>query len=214
MSNESGTDHLTHPDVHRRVSLSGPHQGCGCDPSMIDDPSIRYPHPETSTEDETEPGKRICGNETGDSATGRKRYQTPNHDVAKPHPSRNGKHRARSIVKALVASAVSSSHPGVSLGPVWYWIAPLALLASRILWQRRPGLAACALFWGLAVVVLLLAWPTGLAQYTFGLGVACNASVTLINGGYMPVATHRKLRGPARSLLGAETERPETRVPR
>jgi hypothetical protein len=83
---------------------------------------------------------------------------------------------------------------------LWYWIAPLALLASRILWQRRPGFAACALFWGLAVVVLLLEWPSGLAQYTFGLGVACNASVTLINGGYMPVATHRKLRGPARSL--------------
>ena len=74
------------------------------------------------------------------------------------------------------------------------------MLESRILWQRRPGLAACAFFWGLAVVVLLLAWPSGLAQDTFGLGVACNASVTLINGGYMPVATHRKLRGPARSL--------------
>jgi hypothetical protein len=56
------------------------------------------------------------------------------------------------------------------------------------------------LFWAFAVVLLFVAWPTGLAQYTFGLGVACNASVTLVNGGYMPVATHRKLRGPARSL--------------
>jgi hypothetical protein len=83
---------------------------------------------------------------------------------------------------------------------LWYWIAPLALLGSRILWQRRPGLATCALFWAFAVVLLFVAWPTGLAQYTFGLGIACNASVTLINGGYMPVATHRKLRGPARSL--------------
>jgi hypothetical protein len=83
---------------------------------------------------------------------------------------------------------------------MYYWLAPISLLAARILWQRIPGLATCALFWGLAVVVLLLSWPTGLPQYLFGLGILCNASVTLANGGFMPVAAHRKQAGPARSL--------------
>jgi hypothetical protein len=56
------------------------------------------------------------------------------------------------------------------------------------------------MFWGLAAVVLFLEWPAGIAQYTFAAGILCNASVTLANGGFMPVAAHRKMRGPARSL--------------
>ena len=33
-----------------------------------------------------------------------------------------------------------------------------------------------------------------------GAGIGCNAAVTLANGGFMPVSTHRKREGPARSL--------------
>jgi hypothetical protein len=80
------------------------------------------------------------------------------------------------------------------------WLAPVALLAARLLWQKVPSLATCALFWGIALAVLVLGWPAGLPQYAFGLGILCNASVTLANGGFMPVAAHRRLIGPARSL--------------
>ena len=81
-----------------------------------------------------------------------------------------------------------------------YWLAPFGILASRILWQRIPGLATCALFWALAVVFLAFAWPVGIPMFVFAAGIACNASVTLANGGFMPVAAHRKAAGPARSL--------------
>jgi hypothetical protein len=83
---------------------------------------------------------------------------------------------------------------------MYYWLAPISLLAARILWQRMPGLATCALFWALAVVVIALGWPVGLPQFIFAAGIFCNASVTLANGGFMPVAAHRKQAGPARSL--------------
>ena len=33
-----------------------------------------------------------------------------------------------------------------------------------------------------------------------GAGIACNAAVTLANGGFMPVSAHWRLKGPARSL--------------
>jgi hypothetical protein len=80
------------------------------------------------------------------------------------------------------------------------WLAPIALLSARILWQRWPGIVPCAVFWGLSAVVLVFAWPLGVSQVTFGAGIACNAAVTLANGGYMPVAAHRRIAGPARSL--------------
>lgn len=82
---------------------------------------------------------------------------------------------------------------------IW-WLALAALLAARIVWQRRPGLAACAMFWGLAAALLFLEWQSGIAQYLFAAGILCNASVTVANGGFMPVASHRKMRGPARSV--------------
>jgi hypothetical protein len=82
---------------------------------------------------------------------------------------------------------------------IW-WLAPAALIAARIVWQRTPGLAACALFWGLATVFLILGWEPGIAQLAFAAGVSCNASVTLANGGFMPVASHRRMQGPARSV--------------
>ena len=80
-------------------------------------------------------------------------------------------------------------------------LVPLAaLLAARLLWQRRPSLATCGLFWVIAAVVITLGWTWDVSQGAFVLGVLCNAAVTLANGGFMPVASHRKLAGPARSL--------------
>jgi len=83
--------------------------------------------------------------------------------------------------------------------PFWLLL-PIALLGTRILWQRMPGLLPCALFWALSVVVLVFAWPFGVSSILFGTGIFCNAAVTLANGGYMPVAAHRRVAGPARSL--------------
>lgn len=80
------------------------------------------------------------------------------------------------------------------------WLAPAALLAARILWQRRPSIGTCALFWGIAAFAFFFEWSTGLSQLAFGLGILGNASVTLANGGFMPVAAHRRLVRPARSL--------------
>ena len=56
------------------------------------------------------------------------------------------------------------------------------------------------MFWGLAAALLFLEWQAGIAQYMFAAGILCNASVTLANGGFMPVASHRKMQGPARSV--------------
>jgi len=80
------------------------------------------------------------------------------------------------------------------------WLAPAALFAARLLWQRMPGLGTCALFWGIAAAELLLNWTVGPSQLLLGAGVACNGAVTLANGGFMPVSTHWKRKGPARSL--------------
>jgi hypothetical protein len=52
----------------------------------------------------------------------------------------------------------------------------------------------------LAAALLLLEWQAGIAQYAFAAGILCNASVTLANGGFMPVASHRKMQGTARSV--------------
>jgi len=80
------------------------------------------------------------------------------------------------------------------------WLAPAALLAARLLWQRMPGLGTCALFWGIAAAEVLFSWSLGPSQLLLGAGIACNAAVTLANGGFMPVSTHWKGKGPARSL--------------
>ena len=80
------------------------------------------------------------------------------------------------------------------------WLAPAALFAARLLWQRMPGLGTCALFWGIAAAEVLLSWSLGPSQLLLGGGIACNAAVTLANGGFMPVSTHWKGKGPARSL--------------
>ena len=82
------------------------------------------------------------------------------------------------------------------------WLAALAaLLLARLLWQRRPGLATCATFWGLAfVMIVLLGWTGALSGYVSFLGIVCNAAVTLANGGFMPVNARRLFRPGARSL--------------
>ncbi|MEO8457602.1 MAG: DUF5317 family protein [Chloroflexota bacterium] len=74
------------------------------------------------------------------------------------------------------------------------------ILGARILWQRRPGLLPCALFWGTSAVLLAVGWQWAISQFVLIAGIASNAIVTLANGGFMPVATHRKLAGPARSV--------------
>jgi hypothetical protein len=76
----------------------------------------------------------------------------------------------------------------------------VALLATRAVWQLRPGPVPCAVFWGLAVSLLVLEWQPGIAEYFFAAGLSCNALVTLANGGYMPVAADRRMQGPARSV--------------
>ncbi len=75
-----------------------------------------------------------------------------------------------------------------------------ALVSARLLWQRRPNLVSCATFWGFAFLMVLLPWSTTWSQFVLGAGILSNALVTLANGGFMPVATHRRLRGSARSL--------------
>jgi hypothetical protein len=74
------------------------------------------------------------------------------------------------------------------------------LFGARLLWQRRPHLLTCAAFWCIASVVVLLPWSTTLSQFVILAGVFSNAVVTLANGGFMPVASHRRLQGSARSL--------------
>ena len=80
------------------------------------------------------------------------------------------------------------------------WLTLALLVCGRLLWQRRPNLATCATFWLIAFLVMLLPWSTALSQFVLGAGILSNALVTLANGGFMPVAAHRRLRGSARSL--------------
>ena len=93
------------------------------------------------------------------------------------------------------------------MGAWYWWLAPVLLLAGRVLWQKRPGFATCALFWaGSFVIIVVLGWVDAPSQYLLAGGIACNALVTLVNGGFMPVASHRKLSGPARSLWVQRTD--------
>jgi hypothetical protein len=90
---------------------------------------------------------------------------------------------------------------------LWYWLTPLVLLSARVLWQMRPNLGTCCLFWTAAfLVIVVLGWANVPSQYFLSLGIASNAAVTLANGGFMPVALHRRMRGPARSLWVQRTD--------
>jgi hypothetical protein len=80
------------------------------------------------------------------------------------------------------------------------WLVALTLFAARMLWQRMPGLGTCALFWGLAAAAVAVNWSVVPSQVLLGAGIACNAAVTLANGGFMPVSAHWRGKGPARSL--------------
>jgi hypothetical protein len=80
------------------------------------------------------------------------------------------------------------------------WVQFVVLLGARLLWQRRPGLATCGLFWGIAFAGVLEGWSLSASQFLLALGILCNALVTLANGGFMPVAAHRRLDSRARSL--------------
>ena len=82
----------------------------------------------------------------------------------------------------------------------WDWLGLAALLGARVLWQRRPNELSCVAFWCVALVVMLVPWSLAVSQLVLGAGILSNALVTLANGGFMPVASHRKLRGSARSL--------------
>jgi hypothetical protein len=83
---------------------------------------------------------------------------------------------------------------------IWDWLTLAVLLGARVLWQLRPNLVTCVAFWTVALFVGLLPWSTTWSQFVLGAGILSNAVVTLANGGFMPVASHRKLRGSARSL--------------
>jgi hypothetical protein len=74
------------------------------------------------------------------------------------------------------------------------------LIMARLLWQRQPNLATCGLFWFAATVIVLIGWSWHVYEFVLAAGVASNAAVTLANGGFMPVAGHRRLMGPARSV--------------
>jgi hypothetical protein len=83
---------------------------------------------------------------------------------------------------------------------IWDFLALAVVLGARLLWQRRPNPGTCATFWTVAFVVVLLPWSVAFSQLALGAGVLSNALVTLANGGFMPVAAHRRLQGSARSL--------------
>jgi hypothetical protein len=83
------------------------------------------------------------------------------------------------------------------------WIAALLVLfGTRLVWQTKPNVATCALFWATSLlVVVALEWSAALSQFAVSAGILCNASVTLANGGFMPVAMRRRGAGSrARSL--------------
>jgi hypothetical protein len=83
---------------------------------------------------------------------------------------------------------------------VLLWLPLPLLLAARLFWQRRPNFLTCALFWALALVLILTTWSTTVSQFFFLIGIALNAVVTLANGGFMPVAVRGRGRGQPRSL--------------
>jgi len=80
------------------------------------------------------------------------------------------------------------------------------LLGGRLLWQRYPSLLTCALFWSATAAIVLIGWTWDASNALFVAGIACNAAVTLANGGFMPVAAFRKGQGAARSVWVQRTD--------
>jgi hypothetical protein len=78
----------------------------------------------------------------------------------------------------------------------------MVLFGARLVWQRRPNIATCALFWAISFfVVVVLEWSAAWSQFAVSAGILSNALVTLANGGFMPVAMRRRgLESRARSL--------------
>jgi hypothetical protein len=63
-------------------------------------------------------------------------------------------------------------------------------LAARFIWQWKPNLWTCLLFWAVAIgfdILNIRRNPAVSWRYFALLGVICNALVTLANGGFMPV---------------------------
>jgi hypothetical protein len=81
-----------------------------------------------------------------------------------------------------------------------FWLIIPVVLGARLLWQRMPGLPTCALFWGAAISLVALGWENAPSNFVLVSGLTCNALVTLVNGGFMPVSEASRQRGPARSL--------------
>jgi hypothetical protein len=74
-----------------------------------------------------------------------------------------------------------------------YWIGIILILGARLLWQRRPNLGTSSLFWAVAILfIVVTGWTNAPSQYFLAIGIFANAAVTLANGGYMPVAAHRR----------------------
>lgn len=81
-------------------------------------------------------------------------------------------------------------------------------MAARAAWVTWPGLATCALFWATAflLVALLIRAKTGAYRWLQALalvGLVLNATVTIANGGYMPVSDYT---GPGTSVWVAESD--------
>lgn len=61
----------------------------------------------------------------------------------------------------------------------------MILLVLRIVWQVYPGVFTCLAFWAVALISGVHDDAPG--RWVWLTGTACNALVTLANGGYMPV---------------------------
>jgi hypothetical protein len=76
-----------------------------------------------------------------------------------------------------------------------------AIFGARAVWQRKPGFGTCLAFWLTSFVVLVLfQFEWTVSDFLLTAGILCNATVTLANGGFMPVAVRRPLDHRARSL--------------
>jgi hypothetical protein len=85
---------------------------------------------------------------------------------------------------------------GGACWPCWSWLISGVLaspLVWRVAWQLSPGLIVCALFWLASLRWGIdcfhetdLAWSRRFMLLSM-IGLGLNATVTLANGGYMPV---------------------------
>lgn len=62
----------------------------------------------------------------------------------------------------------------------------LVIVAARVLWQWKPGIHMCALFWFVFAVCQAVTWDPMFSEYVAMVGASMNAVVTLANGGFMP----------------------------